>query len=102
MTSTRPQAFANLPLFLVTLRRNRKSQEVFKLASLSHVIIKVEAYRAQTGLIKCYNYQKFGHVWGKTGNTHCILCSSGMRESANTTTRTTANTDPPKQCRKRG
>jgi hypothetical protein len=32
----------NLPLFLVTLTRNVKSQEIFKLNSLNHIIIKVE------------------------------------------------------------
>jgi hypothetical protein len=55
MTSTTPQTPANLPLFLVTLPRGEKSQEIFKLTSLSHVIIKVGAYRAQTGLTQCYN-----------------------------------------------
>jgi hypothetical protein len=40
-----------LPLSLVTLIRNAKSQEIFKLNSLKHIIIiKVEYYRAQTGL----------------------------------------------------
>jgi hypothetical protein len=34
----------NLPLFLVTLTRNVKSQEIFKLNSLNHIIIKVESY----------------------------------------------------------
>jgi hypothetical protein len=37
----------NLPLFLVTLPRTAKSQEIFHLPSLCHVAIKVEAYRAQ-------------------------------------------------------
>jgi hypothetical protein len=39
MTSTRPQAPANLSLFLATLPRNEKSQEISKLTSLSHDII---------------------------------------------------------------
>jgi hypothetical protein len=42
----------SLPLFLVTLKRNITSQEIFKLNSLNH-IIKVELYRAQTGLTQC-------------------------------------------------
>jgi hypothetical protein len=63
MTSTRPQAPANLPLFLVTQPRGEKSQEIFKLNSLSHIIINMEAYRAQIGLTQCYNCQQFGHVW---------------------------------------
>jgi hypothetical protein len=32
-----------LPLFVVTLRRNVKSQEIFKLNILDHIIIKVES-----------------------------------------------------------
>jgi hypothetical protein len=52
-----------LPLFLATLTRNIKFQEIFKRNSLNHIIIKVELYRAQTGLTQCYNYQNFGHVW---------------------------------------
>jgi hypothetical protein len=52
-----------LPLFLVTLIRNTKSQEIFKLNSLNHIIIKVESYRAHTGLTQCYNCQNSGHVW---------------------------------------
>jgi hypothetical protein len=52
-----------LPLFLVTLTRSIKSQEIFKLNSLNHIIIKVQLYRAQTGLEQCYNCQNFGHVW---------------------------------------
>jgi hypothetical protein len=52
-----------LPLFLVILTRNIKYQEIFKLNSLNHIIIKVESYRAQTGLTQCYNCQNFGHVW---------------------------------------
>jgi hypothetical protein len=33
----------NLPLFLVTLTRNLKSQGIFKLNTLNHIIIKVES-----------------------------------------------------------
>jgi hypothetical protein len=51
-----------LPLFLVTLTKNIKSQEIFKLNSLKH-IIKVEFNKAQTSLTQCYNCQNFGHVW---------------------------------------
>jgi hypothetical protein len=52
-----------LLLFLVTLTRNMKSQEIFELNSLNHIIIKVELYRAQTGLKQLYKCQNFGHVW---------------------------------------
>jgi hypothetical protein len=52
----------NLPLFFVTLTRNVKSQEIFELNSLNHIIIKVESYRAQTGLTQCYNCQNVGYA----------------------------------------
>jgi hypothetical protein len=43
-----------LPLLLVvTLTRNIKSQEIFHLNSLNHVII-IESNRAQIGLTQCY------------------------------------------------
>jgi hypothetical protein len=50
MTTTRRPApdkpkSINLPLFLITLPRSEKSQEIFRLQSLCHIAIKVEAYR---------------------------------------------------------
>jgi hypothetical protein len=65
-TKQQPQGgnhLVNLPLFLVTLARNEKPPEIFKLTNFSHVIIKAEAYRAQAGLTQRYNCQQFGHVW---------------------------------------
>jgi hypothetical protein len=53
----------NLPLFLITLPRTAKSQEIFRLPSLCHITIRVEAYRAQNGLMQCHNCQQFGRVW---------------------------------------
>jgi hypothetical protein len=52
----------SLPLFLVTLTRNIKSQEIFKTNSLNHIFIKTELYRAQTGLTQGYNCQSLGHA----------------------------------------
>jgi len=78
MTSKRLQAPPNLPLFLVTLPRSDKSQEIFQLASLCHVIVKVEAYRAQTGLTQCHNCQQFGHVWANCKQPpKCVWCGGG-------------------------
>jgi hypothetical protein len=34
----------SLPLFLVTLVRNQKSQEIFKITNLCSIIVKVDAY----------------------------------------------------------
>jgi hypothetical protein len=53
----------NLPLFLVTLPRTAKSQEIFQLQSLCHIAIKVEVHRAQNALTQCHNCQQFDHVW---------------------------------------
>jgi hypothetical protein len=78
MTLTRPQAPANLPLFLVTIPRGEKSQEIFKLTSLIHVVIKVEAYRVQIGLTQCYNCQQFEHVWANCKQPpRCVWCEGG-------------------------
>jgi len=62
MTSKRPQAPANLPLFLVTLPRSDKSQKIFQLTFLSH----------------CYNCQQFGHVWANCKQPpKCVWCGGG-------------------------
>jgi hypothetical protein len=53
----------NLPLFLITIPRMSESQEIFKLTSLYHIAIRVEAYEALTGLTQCCNCQEFSHVW---------------------------------------
>jgi hypothetical protein len=73
------QAYVDtLPLFLVTLIRNAKSEEIFKLNSLNHVIIMVESYRAQTGLTQCYSCQNFGHVWANCKQSpRCLWCGGG-------------------------
>jgi hypothetical protein len=60
-----------LSLFLVNLARNVNSQQIFKLNSLNHIIIKVESQRALTGLTQCYNCQNFGHV--------CANCKQSPR-----------------------
>jgi hypothetical protein len=51
-----------LPLFLITLPRMTKSQDLFKLSNVCHISIKVESYKSQNALTQCYNCQKFGHV----------------------------------------
>jgi hypothetical protein len=68
----------NLPLFLVTLPRTAKSQEIFQLPCLCHIAIKVEAYRAQNALTKCHNCQQFGHVWANCKQPpRCLWCEGG-------------------------
>jgi hypothetical protein len=66
------------PLFLVTLTRNIKSQEKFKLNSLNHIIFKADLNRDQTGLTQCYNCQNFGHVWANCKQPpQCMWCGGG-------------------------
>jgi hypothetical protein len=66
---------ATLPLFLVTLAKTIKSQEIFKLSSLCHIAIKVEAYKSQNPLTHCYNCQTFGNVWANCRQpTRCLWC----------------------------
>jgi hypothetical protein len=67
LTSTKQQPqggsqLVNIPLFLVTLARNEKSSNIFKVTNLSHVKIKIDAYMDHAGLTQCYNCQQFGHV----------------------------------------
>lgn len=52
----------NLPHSSLTLARNQKSQEMLRLINLCHIIIRVEAYRAQKALTQCYNCQDLRHV----------------------------------------
>jgi hypothetical protein len=45
----------SLPLFLITLSRSEKSQEIYKLTILCYIAIKVELYKSQSGLTQCHN-----------------------------------------------
>jgi hypothetical protein len=85
MITTRQQAERGrqtqaLPLFLVTLEQEEKSQQIFKLTHLNHIITQVETYRARTGLTQCYNCQQFGHAWANCKQpTRCLWCGGGHR-----------------------
>jgi hypothetical protein len=80
MTTTRRSSpvdpkTSNLPLFLLTLPRTPKSQEIFHLPYLCHISIKVEAHRAQSALTQCHNCQQFGHVWVNCKQPpRCLWC----------------------------
>jgi hypothetical protein len=39
-----------LPLFIITLARNQKALDIFKLTTLCNIVIKAEAYRPKMGL----------------------------------------------------
>jgi hypothetical protein len=69
----------NLPLFLITLSKTPKSQELFQLTNLCHIAISVETYKAQNGLTQCYNCQQFGHVWAncKDPPPRFLWCGGG-------------------------
>jgi hypothetical protein len=83
MTTTRQSSpedpkTTNLPPFLVTLPRTAKSHEIFRLPSLCHIAISVEAYRTQNGLTQCHNCQQFGHVWANCKQPPlCLWCGGG-------------------------
>jgi hypothetical protein len=83
MTTTRRSSpkepkVTNLPLFLITLPRSAKSQDIFHLPSLCHIAIKVEAYRTQSALTQCHNYQQFGHIWANCNQLpRCLWCRGG-------------------------
>jgi hypothetical protein len=66
-----------LPLFLITLPRTAKLQEIFKLPPLCHIAIKAEACKTQNSLTQCYNCQKFGHVWANCKQPPCCLWCGG-------------------------
>jgi hypothetical protein len=58
MTAKRPSpeggvTCISLPLFLGTLARSQKSQDILKLANRCNVIVKVEAYKSKSGLTQC-------------------------------------------------
>jgi hypothetical protein len=55
----------SLPLFQLTITRNQKASEIFKLATICNIVIKVEVHRSQNGLAQCYNC----HVLATSGCT---------------------------------
>jgi hypothetical protein len=67
----------SLPLFLITLPRSEKSQEIYKLTSLCYIATKVELYKSQSGLMQCHNYQQLGHVWANCRQPPCCLWCGG-------------------------
>jgi hypothetical protein len=72
-TDTQGRSKVNLPLFLVTLPRTEKSQQIFKLNKICNIVIKVEAYRAQNGLTQCYN----SAMSGQTAGNCLVACGVG-------------------------
>jgi hypothetical protein len=81
MSSTRrPSAegtsLVNLPLFLVTLPRTPKSQEIFKLTGLSHITIKVEAYKARLAS-RSATTAKSSAMSGLTAGNLPVACGVG-------------------------
>jgi hypothetical protein len=83
MTTTRRSSpedpkITNLPLFLVTLPKTAKSHKNFRIPSLCHIAVKMEAYRDQNGLTQCHNCQQFGNVWANCKQPpRCLWCGGG-------------------------
>jgi hypothetical protein len=80
-TQTAPNEQTHMKPSLYTLSPlpgNIKSEEIFKLNILNHIIIKVELYRAQAGLIQCNNCENSGHVWANCKQPpQCLWCCGG-------------------------
>jgi hypothetical protein len=57
------------------------------------MVIKVEAYRTQAGLMQCNNCQKFGHVWANCRQP-LVVCGLEAATSIKSTLRRTRNYQP--------
>jgi hypothetical protein len=85
MTAKRPSpegevTLVSLPLFFITLVRNQKSLDIFKISSLCHIIVKIEAYKSKSCPTQCYNCQRFGHIWVHCRQPpRCMWCGGGHR-----------------------
>jgi hypothetical protein len=53
----------SLLLSPVTLARNQKDPEIFKLTTLCNIVIKADACKSQNELTQCYKCLRFGHIW---------------------------------------
>jgi PAX-interacting protein 1 len=74
-SSTEESKVITLSLFLITLPRTPKSQDIFHLPSLCHIAIRVEVYRNQNSLTQCHSCQQFGHVWANCKQPpRCLWC----------------------------
>jgi hypothetical protein len=84
-----------LPLLLMTVPRMAKSKDIFKLPSLCHISIKVEAYKSHMGKLQTATY----YLWRDGGHLHrdcpekgnasskpaCCNCQLDKGESAHPT-----------------
>jgi hypothetical protein len=63
-----------------TPSRNNKSPNIFKLATLCNVVLKIKAYRSQNRLTQCHNCQCSVNVWVHCRRpTRCLWYKSGHR-----------------------
>jgi hypothetical protein len=53
----------SLPLSIVTLVRNQKSQEICKITNLCNINVKVGVYRSKSGLTQVTDYVSFIHAF---------------------------------------
>jgi hypothetical protein len=65
----------NLLLFLITLSRTAKSQEIFRLTALYHIAIRVRATGLRTALRTAKTTKQFGPVWANCKQPpRCLWC----------------------------
>jgi hypothetical protein len=78
LSHTEGTTTVNIPFFLITLLRTSESHKIFTLMSLCHIAIRVEMYKAQTGLTQYYNCQKLGHIWPNCNQSpRSMWCGGG-------------------------
>jgi hypothetical protein len=69
---------AYILLFVITLPRTSKPHEIFNLARVCRIAIRIETYMDKTGLAQCYNCKKFGYVWANCKQPSlCMWCVGG-------------------------
>jgi hypothetical protein len=78
----------------MTVARNEKATEIFKLTNLGHVIIRVEAHKSQGGMTHCFNYQRVVRVWAKCKQPP-VLCGAREVISTETILKNPRKTHPP-------
>jgi hypothetical protein len=84
----------NLPLFLITLDRAVKPKYIFKLTNICHVAVKVEAYRAQSGLTQYLTVKNLA-ISGQTDGSHHDACGAEAITSIRSALKARRRTPPP-------
>ncbi|XP_035206109.1 uncharacterized protein LOC118181146 [Stegodyphus dumicola] len=66
---------AKMPLFLVTLSKTPKNNEIYHLKYLMYLHIKVERYRGRRGPTQCFRCQRYHHAQAACHHPPCAAVS---------------------------